>query len=140
MQLNRTQHQPVNGDSPEGEHAGRADEQVEQGGEVAPHHPEHPLPLCRAHGHKRQHQCGQQQVGQGQAEHKLVAGREQIRPAIEGHHDQEVPQAGEERDGHYGDPLQGSQTLTIAGCGAVPTGVHGERLGNRTGEGMVGDC
>lgn len=133
-------HWPVDGYSPQGEHAGRADEQVKQGGEVTPHDPEHPLSPDRAHGHERQHQRGQQQVGQRQAEDKLVAGRQQVRPAIQGDHDQEIPQAGQQRDGHDGDRLQGGQTVAARHRGAVPTGVHGELLGHRTGEENAGDC
>lgn len=133
-------HWPVDSYSSQGEHAGRADEQVKQSGEVTPHHPEHPLSPDWADGHERQHQHGQQQVGQRQAEHKLVAGRQQVRPAIQGDHDQEIPQAGEQRDGHDGDRLQGSQTLAARHRRAVPTAVHGELLGHWTGEETVGDC
>lgn len=131
---------PVDGYGSQGEHAGRADEQVKQSSKVTPHDPEHPLSPDRAHSHERQHQHGQQQVGQRQAEHKLVAGRQQVRPAIQRGHDQEIPQAGEQRDGHDGDRLQGSQTLSARHRSAVPTGVHGELLGHRTGEETAGDC
>lgn len=132
-------YKPVNSYSSKGEHAGRTDEKVEQGSEVAPHHPKHPLPLCGAHGHKRQHKHGQQHVGRGQAEHKLVAGGKQVRSAVEGRHYHQVPQASEERDGHDGHRLQGSQTFAIPHRGAVPAGVHGERPGHRTGDATVGD-
>lgn len=131
---------PVDGYSSKGEHAGGADEQVKQGSEVTPHHPKHPLSLDWAHRHERQHQRGQQQIGQCQAEHKLVTGCQQIGPAIQGGHYQEIPQAGEQCDGHYRDRLQGSQTLSAPHRRAVPTGVHGESLGHRTGEETSGDC
>lgn len=121
----RSSNPPVDGDGTECEHAGGADEQVEQGGEVAPHHAKHPLPLERADGHKRQHQQRQQQVGQRQAEDKLVAGRQQVRPAVQGDHDEEVAQAGQQRDGHDGDRLQGHAGITVPQRGAVPAGVHG---------------
>lgn len=133
-------HWPVDGYSAKGEHAGGADEQVKQGGEVTPHHPEHPLSLDWAHSHERQHQHGHQQIGQGQAEHKLVTGCQQIRPAIQRGHYQEIPQAGQQCDGHYGDRLQGSQTLPAPHRRAVPTGVHGELLSHRIGKEMAGDC
>lgn len=123
---------PVDGDGSKREHAGRADEEVEQGGKVAPHLAKHPVAPHRAGRHKRQHQHRQQQVGQRQAKDELVAGRQQIGFLVERYHDHQVAQADEERDDHYGDRLQGDGPAvpvcdipSTRNCqGPIPASVH----------------
>lgn len=96
---------PVDGDDPEREHAGRADQQVQQGGEVAPDHAEDPFPPNGAGRHEGQDQHGQQEVGQGQAEDELVAEGEEVGLLVQGDHDDQVAQADKNGDDDDGDEV-----------------------------------
>lgn len=96
---------PVDSNDPEGEHAGRADQQVEEGREVAPDHPEDPFPPDGAGHHERQHQHGEQEVGQGQAEDELVAEGEEVGLPVQGDHDDQVAQADKNGDDDNGNEL-----------------------------------
>ncbi|KAL0590777.1 hypothetical protein AAY473_038242 [Plecturocebus cupreus] len=105
---------PVDGNDPEGEHAGRADQQVEEGGEVAPDDTKDPFPADTACHHERQHQHGQQEVGQGQAEDELVAEGEEIGLLVQGDHDDQVAQADKNGDDDDGDELGEDDALFAA--------------------------
>ena len=112
---------PVDSDDPEGEHAGWADEQVEEGWEVAPDHSEDPFPPDGAGHHERQHQDRQQEVGQGQAEDEPVAEGKQVGLPVQGDHDEQVAQADKNGDDDDGDELCDDDAPLVPGrLGEVP--------------------
>lgn len=108
---------PIDGNNAKGQHAGRADQQVEKGREVAPDHTEDPFPPYGAGHHERQHQHGQQEVGQGQTEDELVAEGEKVGFLVQGDHDDQVAQADEDSDDDDGDELGDSAPFATL-CGS----------------------
>ena len=106
---------PVDSDDPKGEHAGWADEQVEEGWEIAPDHTEDPFPPNGAGHHERQHQYRQQEVGQGQAEDELVAEGKEIGLPVQGDHDDQVAQADKNGDDDDGDELCDAAAPLVTG-------------------------
>lgn len=108
---------PVDGNDPEGEHAGRADQQVEESREVAPDHAKDPFPPDGAGHHEGQHQHGEQEVGQGQAEDELVAEGKEVGLLVQGDDNDQVAQADEDGDDDDGDELGHNTPFTTLGGG-----------------------
>jgi len=138
-------HLPVYGYESKSKHAGWADEHVEQGWEIAPNDSKDPFPPDGAGDDKRQHQDREQEVGEGQAEHKLVAQREEVRLPIEGDNNDEVAHADENgndddsngfRDSDRAVFLRGKvlQTIPIAE-GRIAA--HGQSEQSRSGQDML---
>lgn len=139
---------PVYGYESKSKHAGWADEHVEQGWEIAPNDSKDPFPPDGAGDDKRQHQDREQEVGEGQAEHKLVAQREEVRLPIEGDNNDEVAHADENgndddsngfRDSDRAVFLRGKvlQTIPIAE-GRIAA--HGQSEQSRSGQDMLSTC
>lgn len=140
---------PVDGNDPEGEHAGRADQQVEKSREVAPDHAKDPFPPDAASYHKRQHQHRQQEVGQGQAEDELVAEGEEVGLLVQGDDNDQVAQADEYGDDDDGNELSDHTPFTTLRCSEIAQllpvvggGVeaHGQCTSGCGEQSMLGGC
>lgn len=114
---------PVYSYESKSQHAGWADQHVEQGWEIAPNNSKNPFSPDGAGDNKRQHQYREQKVGEGQAEHKLVAQREKVRLPIEGDNNHQVAQTDENSDDNYSNGLCDSD-CPVFRRGEVPQDLH----------------
>lgn len=138
-------HLPVYGYESKSKHAGWADKHVEQSWEIAPNNSKDPFPPDRTGDNKRQHQDREQEVGEGQAEHKLVAQREKVRLPIEGDNNDEVAQADENSNDDYSNGFSDSDRAVFL-RGEVPQSIpiaegriaaHGQSEQSRSGQDML---
>lgn len=126
-------------------HAGWADQHVEQGWEIAPNDSKDPFPPDGAGDNKRQHQYGEQEVGECQTEHKLVAQCEKVRLPIEGDDNHKVAQTDEKSNDDYSNGLSDSDCAVLL-SGEVPQAIrvaeggiaaHGQSAQNRNSQDML---